>query len=133
MKTTVSSSYIITRTLIAAGLGALIGWKTYWWSGVLTGAAALTFFLWATRSGRYMVQANGGVAPMRLDERTRTIRDRAAKNAFVVLMLALAALVLYFGLVQPGNIPTQMLLGVLGLGFLSYFVSDVLQRQNPGG
>lgn len=80
-----------------------------------------------------MAQANGGATPMRLDERMRAIRDRSAKNAFIAQSLASTVLVLYFGLIQPSDIPTQMLLGVLGLGFLAYFVSDALQRQNPGG
>jgi hypothetical protein len=70
---------------------------------------------------------------MRLDERMRVIRDRAVRTAFVTLMLALAALALYFGFIQPGDVPMQMLLGVLGLGFLAYFVSDALQRQGSVG
>lgn len=66
---------------------------------------------------------------MHLDERMQAIRDRAAKNAFITLMLALALLSLYFGLIRPGAIPVQWLQGVLGLGFLAYFVSDALQRR----
>ena len=69
---------------------------------------------------------------MRLDERMRTIRDRAARDSFIVLMLVLAALALYFGLLQPGDIPHQWILGVTGLGFLAYFVSDALRRQMIG-
>ena len=129
MQNKVSSRYILTRALIAVGLGALVGWKTYWWSGVVVGVATLVFFIWAARSGRYMVDPDGGEAPMRLDERMRAIRDRAARNAFIALMLALAVLALYFGLLQPGDIPSQILTTVLALGFLTYFVSDALQRQ----
>jgi predicted MFS family arabinose efflux permease len=133
MKTTMSSSYMITRALIAVGLGFLIGWKTAWWSGALAGVAALAFFLWAPSSGRYRVQAEGSATPMRLDERTRAIRNRAARDGFLALMLGQAALVLTFGLVRPGGIPVELLMGVLGLGFLTYFISDALQRQDPSG
>jgi drug/metabolite transporter (DMT)-like permease len=114
-------------------MGILIGYKTFWWSGALAGVATLTFFLWATSSSRYLVEPDGGATPMRLDERMRVIRDRAVRTAFVTLMLALAALALYFGFIQPGDVPMQMLLGVLGLGFLAYFVSDALQRQGSVG
>jgi predicted MFS family arabinose efflux permease len=130
MRTSVSSSYVVTRALIAAGLGFLIGWKTVWWTGVLTGVAALAFFLWAPSSGRYRVQAGGGATPMRLDERTRALRNRAARDGFLVLMLGQAALVLTFVLIRPGDIPIELLMIMLGLGFLTYFVSDALQRQD---
>jgi hypothetical protein len=133
MKATMSSSYTITRVLIAVGLGFLIGWKTVWWSGALAGVATLAFFLWAPSSGRYRIQADGGAMPMRLDERTRAIRNRAARDGFLALMLGQAALVLTFGLVRPGGIPVELLMGVLGLGFLTYFISDALQRQDPSG
>lgn len=113
-------------------MGILIGYKTFWWGGALVGAAALAFFLWAATSGRYLVEADGGLAPMRLDERMRAIRDRAARDGFIVLMLTLAALTLYFGLLQPGDVPHQWILGVTGLGFLAYFVSDALRRQRVG-
>ena len=114
-------------------MGILIGYKTFWWSGALVGAATLAFFFWAMKGGRYLVDPEGGARPMRLDERMKAIRDRAARDSFIVLMLALAALILYFGFIQPGDIPLQILLGVLGLGFLTYFVSDAFQRQGPVG
>lgn len=133
MNTTVSSRYILTRTLIAVALGFLVGWKTYWWSGILVGAAALAFFIWAPGSGRYRVQADGGAAPLRLDERTRELRNRAARDAFVVLLLATSILLLYYGLIVPSSIPVQMLMIAWGLGGLTYFVSDALQRQGQGG
>lgn len=129
MKKQLRPSYTLTRVAIALVLGILIGYKTFWWSGVLVGAAALFFFVWAASSGRYLIDAEGGARPMHLDERMQAIRDRAAKNAFITLMLALALLSLYFGLIRPGAIPAQWLQGVLGLGFLAYFVSDALQRR----
>jgi hypothetical protein len=110
-------------------MGILIGYKTFWWSGALVAVAAMAFFLWAPGSGRYLVEPEGGTNPLRLDERTAAIRDHAARDGFVVLMLSLAALVLYFGLFQPGDIPYQYILGVTSFGFLAYFVSDALRRQ----
>ena len=133
MKRRLMTSYTLTRVLIALVMGILIGYKTFWWSGALVGVATLAFFLWAMSSGRYLVEPDGSATPMRLDERMRLIRDRAARTAFIMLMLVLAALAIYFGFIQPGDIPLQILLGVLGLGFLAYFVSDALQRQGQVG
>lgn len=129
MKTRPAASYTLSRVMIALVMGILIGYKTYWWSGALVGIATLAFFLWAVSSDRYLVDPDGGARPLRLDERMRAIRDRAARDSFIILMLALAVLALYFGFLQPGEIPPQFVMGVLGLGFLAYFVSDALQRQ----
>ena len=118
--------------VIALVMGILIGYKTFWWSGALVGAAALAFFLWAPRSGRYLMESSGGATPMRLDERTRVIRDRAARDAFIVLLLATSILLFYYGLIVPSSIPVQMLMGAWGLGGLTYFVSDALQRHGSG-
>jgi nitrogen fixation-related uncharacterized protein len=118
--------------MIALLMGILIGYETFWWSGALVGAAVIAFFLWAPGSGRYLDEPEGGTNPLRLDERMAAIRDRAARDGFVVLMLSLAALVLYFGLFQPGDIPFQWILGVTSFGFLAYFISDALRRQPVG-
>ncbi len=133
MKRQLTRSYTLTRVAIALVMGILIGYKTFWWSGVLVGAAALTFFLWGSMSGRYLVDPEGGLTPMRLDERMRVIRDRAARDAYVTLMLALAALTLYRGMIQPGDLPAEALPGLLTVGFVAYFVSDALQRRKPMG
>lgn len=89
-----SPPYLITRALFAAALGYLAARSGTWWMGEPIGLAAMAFFLWAPHSGRYWVESNEGLAPLRLDERTQSIRDRAARNAFVAVTFALAGLLL---------------------------------------
>ena len=133
IKRQLTTSDTLTRVVIALVMGILIGHKTFWWSGTLVGAASLAFFLWAPRSGRNLMDSSGGATPMRLDERMRAIRDRAARDSLIFLMLALAVFALYFGFLRPGEVPLQLVMGVLGLGYLVYFVSDALRRQRVGG
>lgn len=93
------------------------------------GLAAIAFFLWAPRSGRYTVNPELGFAALQRDERTQTINDKAARNAFVVTMLAVAALTIYFGASASPVIPMQILNGVLILGVLTYFAIDLFLRR----
>lgn len=131
MKKRLTRSYILSRVAIALLMGILIGYKTFWWSGALVSVAAMAFFLWAPGSGRYTAEPGDGALPLRRDERSRAIRDRAGRDAFITLLLATAALLIYFGWVAPASVPLQALMGVCSLGLLTYFVSDALQRQNP--
>ncbi|TFH32415.1 MAG: hypothetical protein E4G99_12765 [Anaerolineales bacterium] len=129
MKTSVPSSYMLTRATIALGLGLLIGWKTFWWSGLLVGAAALAFFLWAPVSGRYVVDRERGAKALARDERTQAIVGTASRNAFVTTLLSAAALTLYFGVINPGEVPVNALSFVVALGLLTYFASDLWLRR----
>lgn len=123
--------YYLTRVLISAALGGILALAgSPWWMSVSIGVLALAFFVWAPRSGRYVVHSESGIAPMRRDERTQAINDRAARNAFVVSMLATAAAAIYFGLVAHANVPVLVLDVMLSLGLLTYFVSDAILRRS---
>lgn len=127
---TSKSGYYITRTLIAVAFGSLLVLaRLPWWSALLVTASVLGFFLWAPRGGRYVVDAKGGIAPMRRDERTKAISDQAARNAFVCTMLALAGATVYFDFITPSDVPVAILSLVLALGMLSYFASDFWLRR----
>ena len=131
MKRRLTRSYVLSRVVIALLMGILIGYRTFWWSGVLVSLAAMAFFLWAPWSGRYTVEPGGGALPLRRDERSRAIRDQAGRDAFIALFLATTALLIYFGWIAASSVPLQALIGAWSLGILTYFVSDALQRQNP--
>lgn len=127
---TIKPSYYVTRAFVSAALGivfALAGLP--WWGALVVAVGAFALFIWAPRSGRYVVQSQGGPAPLRHDERTAAIRSQAARNGFVGIMLALAAVTLYFGLIVPGDLPVGIPSLTLALGAVIYFVSDYWLRR----
>jgi hypothetical protein len=69
------------------------------------------------------------VTALRRDDRTQAINDKAARNAFVASMLTIAASILYFGFGGGINIPIVVLKIVLGIGILTYYVSDLWLRR----
>jgi hypothetical protein len=124
------SRYYLTRALIALLLGVAVGLSmTNWWLGGLAGLATFAAFLWIPRSGRYVVQDQASAAPMRADEMSRAIRDRAARNSFVAVSLYLSALVIHFGLVAQADVPVELLNLALSLALAVYVASDWLLRR----
>jgi hypothetical protein len=124
-------SYYLSRMLVAVGFGVLffLGGSS-WWQAALVGGAAIAWFLWAPRSGRYRVAPELGVTALRRDERSQGINDAAGRNAFVVLMLATGAAAVYAGLSGLSQVPVRALDWLLILGVLVYFGSDFwLRRQ----
>ncbi len=122
------SAYYISRAIISAAFAvflAVTGFEL--WMATLMGAIVFGLFLWAPRSGRYAVHPEFGVTALRRDERTQGINDRAARNAFVVVMLALAGLAIYFG--ATAFVPVRVLEYALILGVLTYFGSDLFLRR----
>ena len=69
---------------------------------------------------------------LRRDERTQGITDKAAKNAFVVVMLAVLALILYYGRLAPAEVPLSALDLLLALGALTYFGTELWLRRTSG-
>jgi len=92
------SAYYISRAVISAASGVLLALTgLQWWMATLMGVIVFGLFLWAPRSGRYAVHPEFGVTALRRDEHTQAINDKAARNAFVVTMLAIAGIAIYFG------------------------------------
>ena len=123
-------SYYLSRAFISIVLGGLIALTvTPWWISVFVGLVTFVLFLWAPRSGRY-ADSEGGVTPLERDERSRAIVGKASRNAFLVTLLLLAALTVYFGVINPGSVSVNLLSLVLFLGMLTYFVSDYWLRRH---
>jgi len=123
------SRYYISRALISIAFAALFAFTgTPWWQAVLIGAAAMAFFLYAPHSGRYAVYPELGATALRRDERTQAITDKAARNAFVAGMLALAGVALYYA--GSTAVPLVAIHWILILGALVYFLSDLLLRRS---
>jgi hypothetical protein len=75
------------------------------------------------------VQDQASAGPMRADEMSRAIRDRAARNSFVAVSLYLSALVIHFGLVAQADVPVELLNLALSLALAVYVASDWLLRR----
>ncbi len=124
------SRYYLSRmivTIVIAALFVLTG--APWWIAVGVLLLTLAFFLWAPASGRYVVRPELGARGLQRDERTQTITHQAARNGFMVVVLALGLIALFFGTIVQKNVPVLLLNLVLALGFLTYFVSDLWLRR----
>lgn len=122
--------YYLSRAFFSAALGGLVALTgSPWWTSVFVGAAAFVFFLWAPVSGRYVVDPERGVSALGRDERTQAIAGKASRNAFAIMMCLVAALTVYFGVINPGSVPVNALGLVLFLSALTYFVSDLRFRR----
>lgn len=98
-------------------------------AGLLLAVLVFTVFLWLPRSGRYKVFPNKGVTALRRDEWSQSINQRSGRNAWVIVTLGGSGLVLYYGLVSPGDVPNGLLGGLLLLGLVTYYLSDLWMRR----
>ncbi len=122
-------AYYISRAIISIGFGALFATSSSWGAGLLVGAVAFGWFLLAPHIGRYMVHPEFGVTALRRDERTQVINDRAARNTFVITVLALGGVGLYFGTIALTSVPIAVFKWLLILGVAVYYVSDSWLRK----
>jgi hypothetical protein len=124
------SLYYVSRALIALAVGGLLALTgSPWWAALLAGLITFGWFLWAPRSGRYAVHPELGVTALRRDERTQIINDKAARNGFVMVTLAIAAIAIYFGTVVETEVPVALLDYTLVLAAMTYFLSDFWLRR----
>jgi uncharacterized membrane protein len=122
--------YYLSRILISVSFGALLFFAGLpWWMPLLATALLLVFFLLLPRSGRYVVKPESGATPLRRDERSQQIANRAGSIAFAVIMISVGTLAVYFGNIRPADVPVEWLSLVVALGALSYFVTDVWIRR----
>jgi hypothetical protein len=123
--------YYLGRAVISAAFAVLVALAgAPWWGAVLAGLVMLGLFVWAVRSGRYVVRPEQGVTALRSDEYTRAIRDRATRYGFVAVTLALGAIVIYYGTIAYTAVPIPVVSGALFLGWIVYFISDVWSRRS---
>lgn len=97
---------------------------------IIIGGLLIAFFLYAPHSGRYSVHPEFVLTPLRRDEHTQTINDAAARNAFVVSILVVSAIIIYFGSFGETNISISIVKMVAAIGALTYFISDFWLRKS---
>jgi uncharacterized membrane protein YraQ (UPF0718 family) len=122
--------YYISRAVISIAFGGLL----YLVSqslliSLVGGALVLIVFLVLPHSRRYKVFPQKGAMALRRDEWTQSINQRSGLNAWVIVTIAGAGLVLYYGLISPGDVPTGLLGGLLVLGWITYYLSDYWMRR----
>jgi hypothetical protein len=88
-------SYYVSRAIISIAFGVLFATGSTWWTGILVGTLAFAWFLLAPHIGRYSVHPEFGITALRRDEHTQVINDKAARNAFVISMLALGGIICF--------------------------------------
>ncbi len=122
--------YYLSRALISAVFGGFfVLTGSPWWKAALAGIIPFALCLWAPRSGQYAVHPERGITALQHDERTRTIIDKAARNAFIATMMAVGGLVVYFGSIAPADVPVHILNFVLVLGATVYFAVGFWLRR----
>jgi hypothetical protein len=125
-----TKSYYFSRAIISAAFGTLFALTgSSWWIGVLVGMLAFAWFLLAPHIGRYSVHPEFGVTTLRRDERAQVINDKAARNAFVISMLALGGVIAYYGMLAWTSVPIAVFKSLLILGVLIYYLSDFWLRK----
>jgi hypothetical protein len=117
----------IAISILWGGLFALAGWP--WWLAVILGGILFAWFIWAPRSGRYVVRSESGRLGLWRDERTQAIVNKAARNAFIVTMLAIGGIIFYFGIIVSSNVPVVLISLIMFLAFVTYFISDLWLRR----
>jgi fatty acid desaturase len=122
--------YYLSRTVLSLAFGLLLfATGSSIWSALLLSGLILVLFLWAPHSGRYSVHPEFAITPLRRDERTQAINDKAARNAFVVSMLLIALITIYTGATGAPAISLRLIKLVPAIGALTYFVSDAWLRK----
>lgn len=123
--------YYISRTIFSIAFGVLLyvtGSPLL--HAVVLGGLILALFMWAPHSGRYSVHPEYGITAMRRDEWTQAVNDKAARNAFVVIMFLIAGASLYFGAAGAVSVSIGLFRIPLIIGALVYFASDLWMRKS---
>jgi hypothetical protein len=123
-------AYYISRAAISVAVGGVLLLEgSPWWLGLGAGGLVMIWFSVAPRLGRYAVRPGHGMAALRRDERGEAINDAAARNAFVVCMLVIAAVVIYTRAAGAEGIANLVLESILLLGVAVYYASDFWLRR----
>ncbi len=123
-------AYYLSRSILSGAIGAFALFAgAAWWLAVAIAVVAFVFFWLAPGFGRSVVQPEQGVTALGRDERSQAINAAAGLNAFVISMLALAGVIIYFGMVASRDVPIMVLEGLLILGAIVYYATDFWLRR----
>jgi len=109
---------IVALWVVVATVGGLPPWAS-----VLSAGAMIGYFVWLPLSGRYIVHEDRPLAPMRRDERSQAVTNKAVKWAFMVQILLLGAGMVWATLWHQEQLGA--ILGfILATGMLTYLAAQ---------
>jgi uncharacterized membrane protein len=124
--------YYLSRIMVVALISLIFAWSgLVWWLAVLVFVVGAGFFIWAPVSGRYRVVDNQTATPLRLDERSQRIRNRAGRIAFLVVEFLALAIFTLGQFQDPPQIPTSAVGAMLGVGMISYLMLIWVLERAP--
>jgi hypothetical protein len=122
--------YYISRGVLSIVMGVVVYLIS---NSLLIGASSVVLvfmaFVWLSRSGRYRVNPEMGVRALKRDEWTQGITDKSGRNAWVAVAITGSLVILFYGVISPGNIPVSVLGILLLSGIVTYYVSDFWLRR----
>jgi len=122
--------YYFTRVVISIAFGTVVYLvKGSLLAGLVSTVLVFIIFLFLSRSGRYTVLSREGATALRRDEWTQNINQRSGRNAWAVVAITGSGLVLYYGLISPGDVPVGLVGSLLLLGMCTYYISDFWLRK----
>jgi hypothetical protein len=99
-------SYAVLRVVLAIAAGsALLLAGLPRWLALSMSLLVIGFFLAAPHSERYVTARKRSAMPLRRDERGQSIANRAARNGFVAVVIALGGLSIAYGSILDRPVP----------------------------
>jgi hypothetical protein len=122
--------YYISRGVLSIAFGGVFYLLTdSLLVSLLIAVSVFIVFIFLPQSGRYKVFSQKGATALRRDEWTQSINQRSGRNAWVVVTITGSVMVLYYGLISPGDVPVGLLGFLMLLGMATYYVSDFWLRK----
>nr|MBC7244702.1 hypothetical protein [Chloroflexota bacterium] len=123
--------YYITRgMLILAWIGLMILLKARR-EIILFGVLLMTgLYLWLPYSGRYVIRDDRPLSPLEHDEREQTISLKAASYGFSVLVVLMAAVIIWAALHSQDVLSIEQVSLIMAIGLITQFIASLwLHRQ----
>ncbi|MBC7233232.1 MAG: hypothetical protein H5T68_08350 [Chloroflexi bacterium] len=118
--------YYVTRgLLILAWLGLMILLKAHWEIVLFGVVFMIVLYLWLPHSGRYVIRTDKPLSPLASDERERMVSLQAAAYAFAILVILLAAVVIWSGLRGQGMISIELVSTIMAIGLITQFIASL--------
>ena len=121
--------YVVRALIVLAWVAVMLLLKARREMVVFGALFIAAFYAWLPRSGRYVVQADSPLSPLRRDEREQTIGLRATAYGFVAVTMLLAAAVLGAAAFGRDSLSVELVSTILAVGMIARFAADFWLRR----